>query len=66
MIPPKPAAPPGTLDDNRAWALQGVLPNAALPLWLNSVVAQLVSLMALIAHQQSLRIGYPVVQQQIV
>jgi hypothetical protein len=47
-------------------ALQGVLPKAALPLWLNSVVAQSVSLMTLITHQQLLRIGYPVVQQQVV
>ena len=47
-------------------AMQGVLPNTALALWLNSVGAQLVSLMTLIAHQQLLRLGYPAVQQQIV
>jgi hypothetical protein len=33
---------------------------------LNSVVVQLVSLMSLITDQQLLRIGYLVVQQQVV
>jgi hypothetical protein len=57
---------PETLGDHRAMALQGGATKAALPLWLNSVVAQLVSLMTLITHRQLLRIGYLVVQQQVV